>query len=311
MTPRPVLVVGTRWFDRALEVTYVLRSIAGAASRLGPVVVTAPGAAGSVLPDGGFDVHGLGVPGGYRLPASVPPQCHAIVDVVTPEIMAALKGAGSVDYLETDVSDLPPTYRRVSLVPGESKTFVRVCAPVNPLAERHRHHGFGFTGYTLVLSDRRTTRPEPPEEAAWLTAAFPDTHVVIVEEATAWAWRARALRGHAAVHTRTDLWRLMAHAQVCLDLAPGPCLARECLEAMQFGTPIIVPRSSGPATTHALAGGGLFDGPDELVAIVGEFEDGTTSAARSVAARDYARANYGDPAALVESVRSLVSPASR
>jgi hypothetical protein len=304
---RPVFVVGTHWFDRELEVSYVTRALAGAASRMGAVAVAAPGPAGSVVPDGAFDVLGLGISGQIQVPASVPPDCPVIVDVVTPQLVLALERTGPVYFLEADVSDLPSTYRRLSLVPGESEPFLRAYVPVNPMAERHRHHGFGFTGYILILSGRSTTPQTPPEEAAWLTAAFPRANVVIVEDATAWAWRARALRGRAAVHTRMDLWRLMAHARICVDLAPGPCLARECVEAMQFGTPIVVPARSGPANAHARAGGGIFDGPGELVQTVAEFEDDATMKERSMTARDYAMANYGDPAALVESVRALLT----
>ena len=57
---------------------------------------------------------------------------------------------------------------------------------------------------------------------AWLTARFPDKEVVVVEDATAAVWRGRVLRGIVDVYTRTDLWRLVAHARVTVDLAPGP-----------------------------------------------------------------------------------------
>ena len=56
--------------------------------------------------------------------------------------------------------------------------------------------------------------------------------------------------------TRMDLWRLVAHANVCIDLRPGSYIARECVEALRFGTPIIVPECAGPAVVHAREGGG-------------------------------------------------------
>ena len=56
------------------------------------------------------------------------------------------------------------------LVGGDDPIGVHV--PVNRLAEQHRHHGFGFTDYLLVLSDRTGEQAEPPPAAAWLSAAF-------------------------------------------------------------------------------------------------------------------------------------------
>ena len=91
---------------------------------------------------------------------------------------------------------------------------------------------------------------------AWLTARFPDKEVVVVEDATAAVWRGRVLRGIVDVYTRTDLWRLVAHARVTVDLAPGPIIARECIESLRFGTPIVVPAESA-ARPHADAGGGM------------------------------------------------------
>ena len=120
--------------------------------------------------------------------------------------------------------------------------------PINPLAATHRHNGLGFTGYLLVLSDR-VGSPEvspPTPMAAWLTARFPDKEVVVVEDAAAAVWRGRVLRGIVDVYTRTDLWRLVAHARVTVDLSPGPIIARECVESLRFGTPIVVPQTVPP-----------------------------------------------------------------
>ena len=71
-----------------------------------------------------------------------------------------------------------------------------------------------------------------------------------------------------SVYTRTDLWRLVAHALVTIDLAPGPIVARECVESLRFGTPIVVPVGSA-AQPHADTGAGLsFTGYAELLACV-------------------------------------------
>ena len=104
-----------------------------------------------------------------------------------------------------------------------------------------------------------------------------------------------------------DLWRLLAHANACIDLAPGPHIARECIEALRFGTPIIVPEQSGPASVHARAGGGsTFGDPDELVAAVGALDSESARSAASLAGRLYADGLYGDPTAFVARVRELM-----
>ncbi len=146
---------------------------------------------------------------------------------------------------------------------------------MNRLAEQHRHHGFGFTGYLLVLSDRTGAHEGPPPAAAWLSSAFNDADVVVVEDAVASGWKGRALRGKVSVDTRMDLWRLLAHANVCIDLAPGSHIARECIEALRFGTPIIVPQDSGPGALHAAgAGGATFRDESELLAAVDHLPGG-------------------------------------
>jgi hypothetical protein len=135
--------------------------------------------------------------------------------------------------------------------------------------------------------------------------------VVVVEDACAAVWRARVLRGKVSVYTRTDLWRLLAHARVTIDLAPGPIIARECIESLRFGTPIVVPAESA-ARAHADAGGGLaYAGYSELLACVAHLSDDRARATMSARGRAYADARYGDQAAFVTSVtRVLGAPLS-
>ena len=256
MSEGGTVVVAGHWRDRT-ELSFVTRAIAGAASRLGPVSVLVPGAAGRRQPDGAFDLEGMGEGGELCWPDGDADA--VVVDHLTPEVAALLtrSNPGAVFYLSAETR-ADPTWRPIHLVGalGGHAADVSVPVPVNPLAEQHRHHGFGFTGYQLVLSGRSGAGDEPPPAVAWLSAAFHDADVVVVEDAVASAWRGRALRGRVAVDTRMDLWRLLAHANVCIDLAPGRYVARECVEALRFGTPIIVPEDSGSGVMHALAGGG-------------------------------------------------------
>ena len=57
----------------------------------------------------------------------------------------------------------------------------------------------------------------------------------------------------------------MAHAAVVVDLTPGTLVARECVEALRFGTPIVVPAGTTGAE-HTRGGGGLcYDGVASLL----------------------------------------------
>jgi hypothetical protein len=288
----------------------VTRSIAGAASRVGPVVVLAAGPAGTVQADGAFDLIGMGEGGSVEWPADMPSGATLIVDELSPGVTAIAGGGLTVSAPSGGVA--PGTWRKIGIVDGDGEGPIGLFVPVNPLAMRHRHHGFGFTGYALVLSDRGVPAPEPPNAAAWLTAAFDDLYVVVVEGAVASAWKGRALRGATSVDTRMDLWRLMAHAAVCVDLAPGSFVARECVESLRLGTPVIVPAESPVAALHARASGGMvFSDAWELTEAMGKFSNEANRAAAAILGREYADAWFGEAAPVVARIGDLLAQASR
>jgi hypothetical protein len=303
------VVLGCHWLDRTSELAFVTRSIAGAAIRCGEVTVLVPGVPGRREADGAFDLQAIGPFGALRWPDDGPVEPTVIVDALTPEVTALLAGARprAVHFLSGTGPSAQPAWRQLAVVGGDSAVGVHV--PVNRMAERDRHHGFGFTDYLLVLSDRTGAQADPPPAAAWLSAAFPDADVVVLEDAVAYAWKGRALRGKVPVDTRMDMWRLLAHANVCVDLAPGGFIARACVEAMRFGTPIVVPAGSGPAVTHAVAtGGAAFRDEAELLEGVAALRDATRRGDASDAARRYADERYGDPHALVRRLQALLDP---
>jgi len=261
--------------------------------------------------DGLFDLRGVGVPGSLRWPDGLPTDTTIIVDELTADVASLLTETSDapVFYLSDSHGPSAAGWQSLRLVGGEEPVGVHV--PVTRLAAQHRHHGFGFTNYVLVLSDRTGDQSlAPPPAAAWVSAAFPEADVVVVEDAVAWAWKARALRGKVPVDTRMDLWRLLAHANVCIDLAPGPTIARECIEALRFGTPIIVPDWAGAASVHAQeSGGSIFGDPDDLLTAMGRMRDEAHRSKVSEAGRRYAEDRFGDPAALVARVRALLHAA--
>jgi hypothetical protein len=305
------VVVASHWRERDCELAFATRSLAGAASRLGTVTVLVPGDPELVEADGLFDLRGVGEPGSLRWPDGVPTDTTIIVDELTADVADLLAVTGGAPVFFLSASHGPPaaTWRLLRLVGGEDPVGVHV--PVNQLAAEHRHHGFGFTDYVLVLSDRTGDHDEtPPPAAAWVSAAFTGADVVVVEDAVAWAWKGRALRGKVSVDTRMDLWRLLAHANVCIDLAPGSSIARECIEALRFGTPIIVPGWAEAASVHAQeSGGSIFGDPDDLLMAVGRMRDEADRSRVSETGRHYSESRFGDPAALVARVRALLRAA--
>ena len=309
MSAPTTIVVGRHWHEDQSEIAFVTRSLAGALSRISDITVLAPGPRGARHPDGAFDVIGMGEEATDDVPHDLPGGCRVFVDDASAELFPLLSRLTPAAVWYVTMSD-PATelgWRRLGLV-GEHAapggTYVRV----NPAAEQQRHHGFGFTGYLLVLSDGVSGTAAPPAAAAWLSAAFPQRDVLVVGAGIASAWRGRSLRGTASVDTRMDLWRLLAHADLCIDLDPGRFIARECVEALRFGTPIIVPSGCGPAAVHAQASGGFtFAGPRDLIAAVAALQPQEARAAASAAGRRYADSHHGDPGTLVTSLRSLVS----
>jgi hypothetical protein len=316
-TDSTTLFVSRTWKLPESEVSFVTRSVAGAASRKNQVTVVVPAAAGAVEPDGAFDLFGAGVgpdgswpsPTDTVWPAGLPADTTIIADELDQRTWALLQAKARHALIRTISSSIgeagPSSPLRFTGPPeADGSEVIGLHVPINPLAATHRHNGLGFTGYLLVLSDRAGV-PDvvpPTAMAAWLTARFPHLEVVVIEDATAAVWRGRVLRGVVSVFTRTDLWRLLAHARVTIDLAPGPIVARECVESLRFATPIVVPHHS-VARAHAEAGGGLtFRDHSELLACISHLADDGVRAVMSVRGQRYAEARYGDQQGFVDSV---------
>jgi len=238
-----------------------------------------------------------------------------VVDEVDPSVRALIEGhVAEPIFFTVDPGRHPystPSEIPLNFVDPEADLnadFIGMHVPVNPIAEAHRHNGLGFTDYLLVLSDRTSagTINPPTPLVAWLSARFPKADVVVVEDASAAVWKGRALRGVVTVDSRTDLWRLLAHAQMVIDLAPGPVIARECIESLRFGVPIVVPVGS-TAAVHAGAGGGFtFPGIPGLFACVEQLMDAKVRSDIASTGRRYANTTYGDPHRFVERVARVM-----
>jgi hypothetical protein len=321
---RATVLLSRAWKARHSELSFVTRSVAGAASRTSRVTIIVPALQGTTEPDGAFDLLGIGAGNGGSWPAPaaaswpgpLPDGATVVVDELDHASVALLDvfAPGHAVHAISGVGVERPGVLPLAFTgpsDDDAPDFIRLHVPINPIAATHRHNGLGFTGYLLVLTDRVGSPDISPPTAmvAWLTARFPDSNVVVVEDATAAVWRGRVLRGVVPVYTRTDLWRLLAHAHVTIDLAPGRIIARECIESLRFGTPIVVPTQS-TARPHARAGGGMtFSGYSELLACVTRLADESVRTTLSVDGRRYADARYGDQQFFVDSVtRALGAP---
>lgn len=305
------VVVGQHWGADG-ETAFVARSLAGAAARVGEVAVIAPGWPAQPTADGLFDVRGIPAGSDLSQTAGLSADSVVIVDELGPDMVTALPSGlvRAAFYLTSLRASVAPPWRQLSLVPDPDLpdfSPLGPYVPVNPLAAQHRHHGFGFTGYVLILSDPEEGA-DPPAAANWIGAALPEADVVVVGDGTASAWKECSLRGRVGIDTRTDLWRLMAHAMVCIDLAPGPLIGRECVEALRYGTPVIVPGDSGPAAVHARASSGhTFADGAELVAATLEMREPERRSNASVSGKAYADEYFGDPDRYVARLAALFS----
>ena len=311
MSDRGVLFLARHWHEPRSELAFVTRSLAAAASRVHPVTVVTSGPEHETVADGAFDLAGAGPGDSWRLPSGLPSHPAVIVDEVSHAVAMLLtdRQPTAVLFLSSAVV-VNASWRRIAAAGGgDGAIDLGLHVPVNRMAEEHRHHGFGFTGYQLVLlGDVDGVTEEPAREVKALGASFPHDDIIVVGNGQAKAWRGSVLRGQVSVDTRMDLWRLLAHASFVVDLAPGLYLARECVEALRFGAPIVVPASSSAAAEHALATGStVFDDVEGLITAAGRLRRASERSRISERGRRYADERYGRPAELIERLGDIVS----
>jgi hypothetical protein len=58
--------------------------------------------------------------------------------------------------------------------------------------------------------------------------------------------------------SRANLWKLLGHAEVCLDLRPQGIVGRETIESLLLGTPVVVPEGTIAAELAESSNGGLW-----------------------------------------------------
>ncbi len=324
-----VAVLSRSWGQAAGERASAVRSLAGALSRHACVDVLVAEPPGDPSADGAFERIGIGVPADGRewpgpragtLPASGRYGAVLVDEGDASAIALAralLRGArilvtggpGATSLEQAPATTLDVGYhdarlQRAGVARGDASVLpVGLYVRVHPYAAERPHHELqGASGYVLVLSERspaRATAALPGGQVRWLLARFARERVVVVEDAVATVWRARAPVSRFGVHTRMDLWRLIAHARATVDLGPGRLFARECVESLRYGVPVVVPHGT-VADALVEAGGGIgFSTTQTLldgIAALGRPGAGERAGTRGKSAVDRW---YGDPAEFV------------
>lgn len=222
------------------------------------------------------------------------PAVTGVLDVGAAVAPVAPDAAGAPDATGEGLSEAP--CHRVGLY-----------ARVHPYAASRAHHELGaVAGYLLVLSDRAGAGA-PDAKARWLLARCARRHVVVVEGAVAHVWRSRSELFAFEVHSRMDLWRLMAHAWAVADLAPGPVYGRECVEAMRYGVPVVAPEGSAVEPLARVGALATFSGTAGLVRRVGSLEEPAARSRLASTGRSVADRWYGDPVALVDRLAGVLA----
>lgn len=282
----------------ASETGFLVRSTAAALSRSAEIDVWICGPDDG-RPDGAFSPHGTGfAPNGATWPA------HVDLGDVDAIVLDPLD-TQSIELIERSHPGVP----RITIgavgpfalrsTAGTDERPIIPYVPINPIAKVARHNALGEIGYILVLAgDDRATRVE------WLAAGLPRTHVVAVEDGMAHVFHHRSRVGEFRVDTRADLWRLMAHGALTVDLQPAERFGRECIESLRLGTPVVVPSDSHASHLVDTGAARSFDDVDELL---GAARTRAWLEAARTFASSYITATYGDADWVVRGCRSVLT----
>jgi len=319
------------WGHPDSERAFVARTVAGALACHGAVDVVTPGPPSPPQPDGAFRLISVGNPSaaGASWPVvadgALPPERYDGVLVVggAPAYPAELAGRLTTGLVATlyvggansPTGDSDPMSSPVLRVDGGHRDpahhDVGFFVSVNPTARTAPLGGIGCTDYILVLGGHAPAPATPahdparlPAAARWLIARFPRRFVLTVVDGGVTVWRDRSPHGWFGVGTRMDLWRLMAFARVTVDPLPGPVVARECIESLMFGTPVVVP-GVGAALSHAAAGGATYRHVAALLDEVDGVSDPVRRAALASSGQAYATDRYGSPRHLVDAIGAV------
>ena len=108
--------------------------------------------------------------------------------------------------------------------------------------------------------------------------------------------------------SRPNLWKLLSHAEVCLDLRPQGIVGRETLESLLLGTPVVVPEGTVAAEHAEGSNGGLWyrDYRELFDAARAVVDSPSLRASLSAQGREWAERVHGDHGGFSEQAARLV-----
>ncbi len=108
--------------------------------------------------------------------------------------------------------------------------------------------------------------------------------------------------------SRVNLWRLMAHAKLTIDLRPPRPLGREAIESMLLGTPVIAHKDSIAYEHVKAASGGLwYSDYNDLIQTIRIALDPEINANLKKSAAEYSKFHHGDSTKFIEEIKDLFS----
>lgn len=223
----------------------------------------------------------------------------------------ALRPFGQIADAVGAFSDAELGLLRESIGSAAEVQRLHLALPVNRAAASGGLAGtLSFGRYLLVLSgwpdDDPGTGVCPPHD--YLREVLGDVSIAEVRHG-GWLVSERGRRFHVAwAPSRMNLWRLMAHAAVTLDVRPPGPIGRETIESFTFATPVVVPAGSVAAEHAAAANGGLwYATPGEMLDQVGHLlDDDDLRLGLGRSGQDWAALHHGDTEAFVGEALRLV-----
>ncbi len=196
------------------------------------------------------------------------------------------------------------------LLDAERVRFVGLPMAVNPsVSGEPEPNAGGDRDYLVVILG---TPLKPRRSSAWadlLRLRFPAWKVAVSASDVLVVYKpGSVVLESPGTKSTSDLLRLMAWAYLTVEMRPGSLFARQSLQSLMYGTPIVVPEGSR-AHTHAERGsaGLWFDGPGELLWCVEAMLDPDVRDTLGSQGKHYAQDRYGSTDSFVDQVR-LVLP---
>ncbi len=213
------------------------------------------------------------------------------------------------------VASEPERVEVAQVLPQDRRPIVRnvgYVVPTAAIAQREPVTALAGQSYVVVHDEHRLFGLDREQRhARFLTCAFPETPIVVVNESGVELWLAGNGETLTATVGSADLDRLLAWALLTVDATPGPLVSSLSIRSLRNGTPIVVPEGSRAHYHAEIGGGGLwYRDLAELREAVREMKAGPHRERFGTEGRVYADTAYGRPRRFLDQVRSAIGACS-